>query len=62
MPLSKVKNRDLMREMREIRYNRKLNAEVVVPKPENKHNAEPVMSDYGIQLIDADGNLVYEEG
>ena len=57
MPLSKVKNRDLMRQLR---YNRKLNAEVVVPKQVDRRNTGPVMSDYGIASLDADGQPIYE--
>ncbi len=39
----------------------KSNILVVVPKTEDKHSAELVMSDYGIRSRDADGNPVYEE-
>ena len=58
MPLSKARNRELMRQLR---YNRRINGEVVVPKVEEKHQAIPTMADYGIQSLDADGQPIYEE-
>lgn len=77
MPLSKARNRDLMRKLR---YNRRLNAGVVVPKSEDRPKI-PLYNPYThrpgdtvriqqrkrevtvtIPELDADGQPMYNEG